>query len=192
MIALLDPGHGGPYPGAVANGTRECDVNLSVSRLLAQVLRSRGAQAFLTRDGDYALYEYDRFVDIDRRVAMVQKTKANLLLSIHCNAAANPQAHGMEVWTTVGQNNSDKMAQQLIDALQDALPLRRFRIDTRDGDEDLEKDFNIIKQAPCPAALAELGFLTNDEERQFLIAPRNQVALANAMADGLGRWWRAR
>lgn len=192
LRVLVDPGHGGPFPGAVVAGAREAHINLEVARLLVGVLRAAGAEAYLTRDGDYALFELDRIEDINRRVALSNRYHPHVLVSLHCNAAVSPQARGLEVWTTVGQNNSDKVAQCVINQLKIFFPDRRMRTDTRDGDEDMEKDFNIIKLAPCPAILVEMGFLSNDEERAWLTARPTQIRLAQAAAAALLAWGKAR
>lgn len=190
MKVLIDPGHGGSFTGAVAGGIRESDINLIVSKYLAAILRGRGAEVWLTRDGDYALYEHDRFTDISKRAQMAGQCEANLLVSIHCNNFSEEKANGFEVWTTVGQNNSDLVAECVLVALHTHFPWKRMRTDRADGDNDREKDYNLIFEAPCPAILVEMGFLSNSSERRWLTQGANQRDMAYALALGIFEWER--
>ena len=57
-VVVIDAGHGGRYPGAVASdGTREADVNLGVALELRRLLREAGATVLLTREGDHDLLD---------------------------------------------------------------------------------------------------------------------------------------
>lgn len=49
-IIVLDPGHGGPDPGAIGNDLREKDVTLAIAQRAAGLLRSLGADVRLTRN----------------------------------------------------------------------------------------------------------------------------------------------
>lgn len=188
MKILIDPGHGGPFTGAVSHGVRECDINLAVAIKMRKYLQRPGVEAWLTRDGDYALSEYNRFDDISKRARMAGDSKADLLVSLHCNNYHTPVAHGMEIWTTVGQNNSDIVAEFIGLSMMAAFPNHKMRTDTQDGDLDREKDFNLIKDAPCRAVLVEMGFLSNDRERGWLQDQSVQQKMAVAIADGVLDW----
>jgi len=190
MIVLVDPGHGGPYPGAVAGGVKESDINLAVALLLRRALTAASPfiRCLLTRDADYALVTTNHIHDINQRAALARTYRADALVSLHCNAAVNTQARGMEVFTSVGQNNSDILADRIIEELKWALPERRFREDLSDGDGDKEVNFNILIKPPCPAVLVEMGFISNDEERAWLLDETTQQGLADAIARGVARF----
>ena len=77
---LLDPGHGGDELGSVGpTGYPEKDVNLVISRLLAQQLTMAGAEVYLTRESDV-------FVSLGDRQKMINQLKPTIALSIHYNA----------------------------------------------------------------------------------------------------------
>ncbi|HEV8321290.1 MAG TPA: N-acetylmuramoyl-L-alanine amidase [Myxococcota bacterium] len=90
---VLDPGHGGADLGALAaGGLAEKDVNLAVALALAPLLRARlGVEVILTRETDVA-------VALEERTALANAARGDLLLSIHCNAAPDAAAHGVEVY----------------------------------------------------------------------------------------------
>jgi N-acetylmuramoyl-L-alanine amidase len=79
-IIAIDPGHGGTDPGAVANGLREKDIVLGVSRELDRMLRDNGASPFMTRTNDI-------FLPLAERVKIAQDRNADIFVSVHANAA---------------------------------------------------------------------------------------------------------
>lgn len=94
---VIDPGHGGHDPGAVGpTKLKEKDVNLAVAKALKKKLDLAGSsfgvsRVILTR-------EDDRFIPLEERPAIAKKEKADLFISIHCNAAKNRDARGIETY----------------------------------------------------------------------------------------------
>jgi N-acetylmuramoyl-L-alanine amidase len=90
---VIDPGHGGDANGTEgAAGTLEKNVTLQVSRRLKALIESRlGLRVVLTRDDD-------RTLDQDQRAAVANNNRADLLVSIHANAAVRPSVKGAEVY----------------------------------------------------------------------------------------------
>lgn len=91
LIVALDPGHGGIDPGAMADGIDEKTLMLTFARELREtLLRSGGFEVVLTR-------EDDRFVSLDRRIALAQQAGADVFLSLHADSLAEGSAHGAAV-----------------------------------------------------------------------------------------------
>ncbi|MFP3897075.1 MAG: N-acetylmuramoyl-L-alanine amidase [Anaerolineales bacterium] len=104
FLVAIDAGHGGRDLGACRLDDEgrldftESEVNLDIALRIAEVLRGRGYQVLLTRDGDYLLNAEERDVNGDGRVSpldenqarvdLVNAAGADLLLSIHQNAFA--------------------------------------------------------------------------------------------------------
>ncbi len=92
---MVDAGHGGKDPGAIGyGGIREKDVNLAIAKKVAYYLRRDGRfRVILTRKGDY-------FVPLHRRAEIALRNRADLLISIHSDAAPrrNPRARGTQVF----------------------------------------------------------------------------------------------
>lgn len=94
-LVVIDPGHGGHDPGAVAGepSVREKDVTLALARAIRDMLVTSGrVRVALTRDADGFLPLRDRY-EIARRL------KADLFISIHADAAPNPAATGATIYT---------------------------------------------------------------------------------------------
>ena len=85
IVIAIDAGHGGVDPGASGKrGTREKDVVLAIAKALAARINSEpGMKAVLTRDGDY-------FISLRERNTRARRAKADLFVSIHADAIANP------------------------------------------------------------------------------------------------------
>ncbi|WP_310497080.1 N-acetylmuramoyl-L-alanine amidase [Sandarakinorhabdus sp.] len=93
-LVVLDAGHGGKDVGAIAvTGGHEKDVTLAIARETARILEKSGkVRVRLTRDGDI-------FIPLGGRVRIARTARADLFISIHADAAANPDAGGASVYT---------------------------------------------------------------------------------------------
>ena len=90
----VDPGHGGTELGATGPATHlaEKTVVLDISRQVVAEIRKRlKVEAFLTRDRD-------RTLPLDRRAALIRKRRADILLSIHCNANTVRSLRGVSTY----------------------------------------------------------------------------------------------
>jgi len=87
---VLDPGHGGRDSGALGRGgLKEKDVALSVTLRLKRLLEKRGVRVVMTRGSD-------RFITLLERSRIANRSKADLFLSIHCNASTSRSVSGLE------------------------------------------------------------------------------------------------
>jgi N-acetylmuramoyl-L-alanine amidase len=90
---VVDPGHGGKDTGAIGpHGLREKDMALAIARRVAGRLKALGFTVVMTR-------ARDRFVSLDERTRIANEAKADLFVSIHCNAARRRNLSGVETWT---------------------------------------------------------------------------------------------
>jgi N-acetylmuramoyl-L-alanine amidase len=108
---VIDPGHGGRDPGAVGgNGSREKDRTLEVSLMVRDLLRIRFPElrVVLTRT-------VDRYVSLGDRTRMANTSRADLFVSIHCNAAANSSAAGFETYFLSRARTDDARAVQMLE-----------------------------------------------------------------------------
>jgi len=90
---VLDPGHGGKDPGAVGfRKTHESDITLSIALSLKAMLEKElGVRVLLTRSAN-------EFVSLNDRTTFANESKADLFISIHCNASKSRAAEGTEVY----------------------------------------------------------------------------------------------
>ena len=119
---------------------------------------------------------------------MANDNNADLLISIHCNAAENKSAEGFEAFTTPGDTHSDIAAEDILEAIESAFPEMYPRYDLSDGDKDKEARFTVITVPECPAILLELAFISNDGEAGKLADPIFQEQYAEAIAKGINKF----
>lgn len=116
MQLIIDPGHGGKDPGAVAFGEREKDWALKVSVYQYERFKALGIQVDMTRFDDSTLFPAARISRV--------KNKATFCISNHFNAF-NGSVRGIEVIHSI--HSSDHFAKEIAQNLVEKtdLPLRR-------------------------------------------------------------------
>jgi len=89
---VIDPGHGGEDSGAIGpNGTEEKTINLDIGLKLKELFEKDGYEVFLTRDTDV-------FIPLVDRTQFANEKKADIFISIHCNASPNVLTRGWEIY----------------------------------------------------------------------------------------------
>ncbi|KAA6046768.1 N-acetylmuramoyl-L-alanine amidase AmiB [Pantoea sp. Bo_7] len=108
VIVAIDAGHGGQDPGAMGQrGLREKNVTIAIARKLKALLdRDPMFKPVLTRNDDY-------FISVMGRSEVARKENANLLVSIHADAAPNHSATGASVWVLSNRRANNEMANWL-------------------------------------------------------------------------------
>jgi N-acetylmuramoyl-L-alanine amidase len=111
VIIAVDAGHGGVDPGASGRrGSREKDIVLAVAKLLAaRINQEPGMKAVLTRDGDY-------FITLPERTRRARKAKADLFVSIHADAIADPNVSGSSVYVLSERGATSEAARWLAES----------------------------------------------------------------------------
>ncbi|CDG47679.1 N-acetylmuramoyl-L-alanine amidase AmiB [Serratia symbiotica] len=105
VVVAIDAGHGGQDPGAIGpNGLKEKNVTIAVARRLQALLNDDPQfKPVLTRNGDY-------FISVMGRSDVARKQGANVLVSIHADAAPNRSANGASVWVLSNRRANSEMA----------------------------------------------------------------------------------
>lgn len=180
MKVFINPGHCPEVdPGAVGPaGTHEADVVKIVGDLVAMYLKKAGCEVKVVQDDSLA-YISD----------CANEFKADVFISIHCNAAATNNATGAEIWTSPGQTQADELANCIMDEVEEAFPDLYIRADYSDGDVDKESNFWVLVRTDMPAVLIELGFISTPYEEQWLNQDFNQDIYAKAIARGITDYW---
>ena len=125
VVIAVDAGHGGKDSGAIGkNKLYEKTVTLSIAKKLTKLLnKDPNFKGVLTRSSD-------NFISVSQRSEIARKNKANLLVSIHADAAPNRNATGASIWvlstkradTELGRwLEQDEKQSQLLGGAGDAL-----------------------------------------------------------------------
>ncbi len=176
-VVFLDAGHGGTDSGASAQGILEKDLALAVALDLRDFLLVSGFRVHFSRSMDQTLRLGDR-------TRMATLAHADLLVSIHLNADADPDGPGMpeatgaEIWWW--KDSDQELAQWIGRGMQRIYPAEPWRGLKRGS-------LHMVREAPCPAALVELGFIDASVSRRRLVNPLEQQEAALAIYHGLLR-----
>ncbi|MBE9011860.1 N-acetylmuramoyl-L-alanine amidase [Pseudanabaenaceae cyanobacterium LEGE 13415] len=176
LVVVIDPGHGGPDPGAVGiGGIQEKEIVLDISRRVQANLERSGVTVVMTRNADIDL-------DLQPRVDIAQRANATIFVSIHANAISlsRPDISGLETYY-----------------FQSGLELARTihrNVLQGTGIEDRgvrSARFFVLRRTSMPSVLVEVGFVTgrNDAARLSDSAYRQRMAdsIARGVLDYLGR-----
>lgn len=179
---VIDAGHGGFDPGAVGlSGTLEKDVNLAVSRRLADYLRQSGATVLETRTEDQALAGTKK-EDMAERVALANQNDADVFISIQANFLPQHQYSGAQTFygseSAAGKVLSESIQQSIIDQLGNThrVPM------SLDG-------VYLMNALEIPGVIVEVGFLSNAAEEQVLNDADYQSEMAYAIYSGIVRYY---
>ena len=164
-VVYLDAGHGGVDPGAYYKDMYEEDINLSITLKLRDYLLTKGCTVYLTRDGDYDLSNpkarLRKRSDLSNRASLIDKSNADLYLSIHLNSSTSTAWKGAQVfYDDINKNNKDFAL----------IFQKNFNSNLGSKREEKEiKNLYMYKNIKnVPGLLLEVGFISNANERQLL------------------------
>ncbi|MDA8221055.1 MULTISPECIES: N-acetylmuramoyl-L-alanine amidase [Desulfosporosinus] len=183
LTIVVDPGHGGPDPGASgASGTYEKNNTLPVGLNLAALLRSAGAHVVLTRSTDVSPAEgaYSERADLEARTKIANDLNADLFVSLHNDSFSNPAASG----TTTYYSSLNPVADQSLSLAQNIQGelIKSIGLTNRGVKNS---PFYVVKNTKMPAVLIELGFLSNPTEENLLSSPEFQKTAAQGIYRGI-------
>lgn len=183
---ILDPGHGGDDQGAkslVKPVYSEKNFNLVTARFTQQQLTQKGYSPLLTREKDF-------FVSLMDRAAMPQLRNKDIFVSIHFNAAASPQAEGIEVFYYRDENHLART--QASKSLAESV-LKYIVKETNAKSRGVKHgNYHVIRETDVPAILIEGGFLTHPEELAKIKDPTYLKKLAWGITQGIDHYLKSR
>jgi len=198
---MIDAGHGGYDSGAVGpTKYYEKTATLDIAKRIKTILSKRkDLKVVMTRSKD-------EYVSLENRVKKAKKSKADLFVSIHCNASRSKYARGVETYIYSARASNSKAARSadrenksanwmdfmLADLQHEAFKLRSNNLGiqvTRQvkkslglKDRKVEKGpFYVLARAGMPAVLVEVAFISNPKEEAKLRTSRFRQRVAEAI-----------
>ncbi len=169
----IDPGHGGNDSGAVGvRNILEKNIVLEVAKKVADILRNRSIDVKMSRNTDV-------FKTLSYRTNEANNWGADCFVSIHCNSSDNKTAKGLETFCYKFKYR------KLADYVQNEFLNNKLYTVNRGVKEG---DLHVIRESNMPACLVELGFISNEEDANFIEAKKDCMALAiaNGICNFLG------
>ena len=178
---VIDAGHGGEDGGAIGvSGVLEKDINLSVSKMLYDLLKANGIPAIMTRDEDKMLYDKypdhnsrKKTYDLRARVDIASETEGAILVSIHMNSFPDTSCRGAQVYYSKNHTESLVVAGKI----QTYIAAHVQRENSRKI-KGATSAIYLLERVECPAVLVECGFLSNANECALLSDTEYQKKLA--------------
>ncbi|NLG81670.1 MAG: N-acetylmuramoyl-L-alanine amidase CwlD [Bacilli bacterium] len=181
-VVYIDPGHGGYDGGAKANGLVEKDLNLTIGLRLRTYLETAGVKVLMTRTDDRDFVTPGNGTkkkrDLDKRIEMINKSDADLFISIHMNAIPDTRWRGAQTF----YYDSYPENKILANCIQESL-VEYLQNTTRKAKE--VKTLYLFKNVTKPGVLVEIGFLSNPDEARDLNNPHYQDKVAYALFLGI-------
>ena len=170
---VIDPGHGGPDPGAIGiGGIRETDVVLEVSKIVKKILSEKGVKVRLTRKTEVDL-------DLPPRVSFANRSDSDIFVSIHANASRGKRRdiNGLETFYYRGWRGR---------LLAKRIQKQILRVSPGSPDRGVKQGrYYVIKKTRMPAVLVEIGFLTGRLDARRLEKTAHRKRIAYAIAKGI-------
>ena len=172
---MLDSGHGGSDPGAVYEGRREKDDNLSLAIAVGELLSRQGVSVIYTRTTDVYQTPFEK-------AQMANQADADFFISFHRNSSEEPNQYtGVETLVYDNSGIKQTMAENINGALSE-LGFRNLGVKARPG-------LVALRRTKMPALLIETGFLNNEQDNTLYDEKQEEIARAIAdarKAAGLG------
>jgi N-acetylmuramoyl-L-alanine amidase len=179
-VVLIDPGHGGDDLGACAHGLAEAEVAYDIATRVEGRLGPLGAHALLTRGPDHC-------PDDVERAAFANETGADLLVSLHTDAAlsAGPNGVATHFWGTEapGRVASSAVGERLAELVQHEIVARTDLLDCRSH----PKAWQLLRMTRMPAIRVDVGYITNEGDAARLGSPEVRDAVAEAVVAAVQR-----
>ena len=183
LTVVIDAGHGGIDGGVVGieTGTKESDINLSVSRILQEAFEDVGFLVVQTRPTEAGLYGATttgyKKRDMQQRSRIINSSSPSLVISMHQNFFSLRSRRGAQVFFRESSDSSRSLAVHIQSALND-MPECVKKSDALKG------DYYVLNCSDYPSVIVECGFLSNAEDEALLVTKEYQRKIASAVVNG--------
>ena len=169
---VIDVGHGGKDSGAIGiNGIQEKDVVLDVANAILNLNNEmdKPLDIYLTRYSD-------TLISLSDRTKLAKALNADLFVSLHCNHSDNPEASGIEVYSSKKQGEYSK------ESVFIGYQIEKVFCETIGYQSRGVKfaNFQVLRETVeyCTSILLELGFLSNWDEGSYILDNNNIERIA--------------
>lgn len=178
-VIVIDAGHGGIDGGVSYGDMVEKVLTLDISYRLKTKLEAKGFKVVMTRTGDEALADGKK-ADMKARKEVIDKSKANLVISIHINKFTSSSRRGVQVFYDDTEKNKElgERMQSILNTHINAPYIDRGNLEAIAG------DYYITKCTDRPSIIIECGFISNSNDRVLLKTDKYKDDLADCIAMG--------
>jgi len=173
---VIDPGHGGDDPGVAVGDICEADIVFDLATRLEGRLTALGVTAWLTRGKSNYRPDNDR-------AAFANQQGADLVLSLHVDAAPSARANGVATYYYGAGEVSSTIGERFADLVQREVVARTGLLDGRTH----AKSWTMLLLTVMPTVRLELGYISSEQDRRRLVDPAFRDNVAEALLAAIQR-----
>lgn len=181
MKVYIDAGHNhsGVDTGAVGNGLREQDITYLIASRVEKTLLAKGISVKMSRNSltDNVVNGGTVSDSLRARYSAANNWKADVFVSIHCNANNDRNAKGCETYAYKKGGDSERLASCVLSGLLWNTDLKSRGVKTA--------DYAVLRNTTMPAVLVETAFISNASDAAFLGSEDGQRQIAKGIAEGI-------
>lgn len=179
---VLDPGHGANTGARGVTGTIEDHNVLAIALKARDMLEAAGARVVMTRTTNHLPYVPDmpNASQLLARMTIANRSGADLFLSIHNDWNPNPAIRGITTYY-MASRGTERLARVMQAELIAATGMRNVGT--------ISREYYVLKNTTIPAALLEIGFLSNREDERLLLLESTRHNAALGIYNGVLRYF---
>ena len=165
---VIDAGHGGSDNGANVDGVTEKKIVEQLIYKIQALNKNKNIIIHFTRSAD-------QFIPLDDRTTFINTIKPDLVLSLHVNSSINKNFSGIEFYVSkesTNYNTSNLIAEKFQTKFLNA----NYKVA-----EIKNANFYILKKSEVPALTLEMGFISNQNDRNYITSEEGQNQIAQTI-----------
>lgn len=171
-LIVIDVGHGGHDHGATFEDLKEKEIVAQIANKIYEYNDPSTVEIVLLRDAD-------EFVSLQDRITKINELNPDLVLSLHVNQSKNKEAKGLEAF--ISEKNpqyqlSEAYAQKIL-THQNPIKLEQRGIK--------KANFLLLRESKAAAITLELGFISNESDKDYLTSDKGQDEIAQSILKSL-------
>lgn len=174
IFVVIDASHGGKDFGSINNEFTEKIIVASISQKIKELNKDKNVVLKFTRTAD-------ENISLDERIKFINEIKPDLMISLYVNNSEDFTETGFEVYIsdkTATFEESNEIATKFTSFFSTSFPLRNRGVNTA--------KFLVLKRTNVPSMLLELGFISNDFDRNYITNDKSQNEIAKLILEFVG------
>lgn len=164
-IIVIDAAHGGKDYGAVVALFKEKEISLAIAKNVKKLNENADIEIILTR-------EQDEFLSLKERADFINNLNPDFVLSVHTNSNHSEQLSGVELFVS-DKNENIESSEKFASVLKNNFAKQNAIIKNA--------DFYLLKEVKAPINFIEIGFISNDNDREYITSDKGQIEIAQAI-----------
>lgn len=155
QIIVIDAGHGGKDHGKKVDDVSESEIVEKIAKRIKSLNSNSNIEIILLR-------EDDSFISLTDRVNRINEINPSILISLHINTSNHSDQNGVSAYVSSENEFYEKsiiIANKLIENIS------KYKLNKR---ETKDANLYVLKNSKCPSVTLEIGYLTNDNDREYL------------------------